>query len=166
MLATFRQSFRDWLGYSVNFGYTRTSVHSTFQPGQAPGVSLTNFDALNNVFEVSGSYIAQKHFTQKMTGFGELGAGALIYQPGQVRTATTPPGTTIVAPVTPRPMGIFGAGLEYHFDPQWSIRAEYRGQVYKFPDYGLGLQKSVTVTNEPTISLTYTFGRRRHHFRQ
>src|SRR6202453_2800606 len=48
-LATFRQSFHPWLGYEVNYSYTRfTDPYSTLP-----------FGVQNNVHEVSGAYLLQ-----------------------------------------------------------------------------------------------------------
>ena len=42
------------------------------------------------------------------------------------------------------------------------MRAEYRGLVYKLPDYGFSnVRKFVTETSQPTVSLTYTLGAKR-----
>jgi hypothetical protein len=65
------------------------------------------------------------------------------------------------APVCFRPEGVFGLGVDYSLSNSLALRAEYRGQLYKSPDYGLGFQRTITFTNEPTVSLTYTFGRRK-----
>jgi len=48
-LATVRQSFHPWLGYEVNYSYTRfTERYSTIP-----------FGVQNNVHEVSGAYLLQ-----------------------------------------------------------------------------------------------------------
>ena len=48
-LATFRQSFHPWLGYEVNYSYTRfTERYSTIP-----------FGVQNNVNEVTGAYLVQ-----------------------------------------------------------------------------------------------------------
>src|ERR1700684_538835 len=72
-LATFRQSFHPWLGYEVNYSYTRfTEKYSTIP-----------FGVQNNVHEVTVAYLLQGP-TLPILGlqpFGAVGTGALIFLP-------------------------------------------------------------------------------------
>ena len=76
VLATVRQSFHPWLGYEVNYSYTRfTERYSTIP-----------FGVQNNVHEVSGAYLLQGP-TLPILGlqpFGAVGVGALIFLPTTV----------------------------------------------------------------------------------
>ena len=58
-------------------------------------------------------------------------------------------------------MGVGGIGFDYSLTPHLGLRAEYRGQLYKYADYGNALPRNVTVTSAPTFSLTYNFGGRK-----
>ena len=75
-LATVRQSFHPWLGYEVNYSYTRfTERYSTIP-----------FGVQNNLHEVSGAYLVQGP-TLPILGlqpFGAVGVGALIFLPTTV----------------------------------------------------------------------------------
>jgi hypothetical protein len=167
IVTTFRQSFRPWLGYSVNVGYTRAAVHYTNDAGVESEGTRGNFYVPNNVWELSLSHVAQVHLTHRLTGFTDEGAGFLAFQPakrGSTATIPYPGGCCAVVGTNFRPLIVFGAGVDYHFDPQWSLRAEYRGLLYKFADYGQNLPKLITITSEPTVSLTYTFGK--HTYKQ
>ena len=163
IVTTFRQSFRPWLGYSINVGYTRAAVHFTNDAGSELVGTRGNFYVPNNVWELSLSHVAQMHITHKLTGFTDEGAGFMAFQPAQRGSTTTIPnaggGCCAVVGTSFRPLIVFGTGVDYHFDPQWSLRAEYRGLLYKYPDYGQDLPKLITITSEPTVSLTYTFGK-------
>jgi len=167
IVTTFRQSFRPWLGYSVNVGYTRAAVHFTNDAGTEIVGTRGNFYVPNNVWELSLSHVAQMHLTHKLTGFTDEGAGFMAFQPakrGSTYAIPYPGGCCATVGTNFRPLIVFGAGVDYHFDPQWSLRAEYRGLLYKYPDYGQGLPKLITITSEPTVSLTYTFGK--HTYKQ
>jgi opacity protein-like surface antigen len=165
-LITFRQSFRSWLGYSVNMGYTRASEHNTNDAGQSIVGTRSNFYIPNNVYELSLSHVAQIHLNHKLTGFTEEGAGMMVFQPAQRGSTVTIPtaggGCCAFVGTSFRPLIVFGAGADYHFTPQWALRGEYRGLLYKFPDYGADLPKLITISSEPTVSLTYTFGRKKY----
>ena len=158
VLGTFRQSFRPWLGYVVNFGYTRASVHDT----NAYGGSTSDYYIANDVYETSIAYLMERHFTRKLSGFFDIGGGAMTFLPVH-RGATAidyAPGRerAYVPGVNFRPAGVGGFGVDYQFNSAWGLRAEYRGQIYKYPDYGTDQFKYVTLSNEPTVSLTYRFG--------
>lgn|GEM_PF-2563784 len=167
IVTTFRQSFRPWLGYSVNVGYTRAALHDTNDAGSELVGTYTNFYVPNNVWELSLSHVAQMHLTHRLTAFTDEGAGFLAFQPAKRgSTYTIPSGINCCTVVGTnfRPLIVFGTGVDYHFDPQWALRAEYRGLLYKFADYGQNLPKLITITSEPTVSLTYTFGK--HTYKQ
>lgn len=162
VLGTVRQSFRSWLGYSVNLGYTRTTQHNIINPLYISGYSttLTRFDIPANLYEVSAAYHAQKHLNPKLTGFVDLGAGALTFLPVHrgPDAANYVPNKypSLIPPVTFRPLGVGAVGADYHFTPKLALRAEYRGLLYKYPDYGIGLPRPLTLSSQPTLSLTYT----------
>jgi len=166
IVTTFRQSFRPWLGYSVNVGYTRASEHNTNDAGSTSAGTSANFYVPNNVWELSLSHVAQLHLTHRLTAFTDEGAGFMAFQPAKRGSTTTIPtgGCCTVVGTNFRPLIVFGTGVDYHFNPQWALRAEYRGLLYKYPDYGAGLPKLTTITSEPTVSLTYTFGKRTYKF--
>lgn len=154
LLATFRQNFRPWLGYSINFGYTRATEHQTTGAYVGPtGAGNRNIPA--NMFEFSFAYVAEKHITPRLTGFADLGGGMIDFE-------STNAGF-LFDKTSYRPEGLAGIGFDYHLTRHLGIRAEYRGQLYKFADYGSGEgSRPLTVTSEPTISLTYNFGKSKH----
>lgn len=144
VLGTWRQSFWPWLGYSFNFGYTRTAEHVPF--------GSSSLRLPSNVYEWSFSYLAENHITTKLTGFLDAGAGWLHFRD--------------IAPMGPvdsaessRPLGTAGIGVDYSYSRHWALRAEYRGLIYKYADYG-SFPKAVTLSSEPTVSVVYSFGRR------
>ena len=164
VLATFRQSFLPWLGYSVNVGYTRASEHNTNNAGSELPGTYSNFYVPNNVWELSFTHVAQIHLNHKLTAFTEEGAGFLAFQPAKRGSTYTIPsglsgGCCVAVGTDFRPLIVFAVGADYHFNAQWALRGEYRGLLYKFPDYGQAIPRLITLGSEPTVSLTYTFGR-------
>lgn len=159
VLGTVRQSFKPLLGYSVNMGYTRASEHVTDNAGFNSSGTYSNFAIPANMYELSLSYLAQKHLNSKLTGFADIGAGMLAFLPVHrgADAINYVPFRSLVPPVSFRPLGVGGVGIDYRLNPHFSLRAEYRGQLYKYADYGVGLHNYITVTSEPTISLVYNF---------
>ncbi len=151
VLGTFRQQFRPWLGYSVNMGYTRVDERYLL-----PSYPAYNSDlhVPSNLYELSFSYVATERLTPRLTGFADLGAGFLTALP--THRSVTPSGE-LPRSANFRPESVTGFGLDFQLANNLDFRAEYRGLLYKNPDFG-GLQKSTTWTSEPTLSLVYRFG--------
>ncbi|MES2393930.1 MAG: hypothetical protein V4555_19995 [Acidobacteriota bacterium] len=144
VLGTVRQSFTPWLGYSLNLGYARTT--STYTLGNAQPGTPFNFSIHSNVYEASLAWLGQKQLSPRLTGFVTAGAGFLAYLPAQ-------PGYF----VDYRPEAVGSIGVNYHLTPALALRAEYRGQFYKFADFGFEPARRMTLSSQPTLSLVYTF---------
>lgn len=164
VLATFRQSFRPWLGYSVNFGYTRANYRYTAAaPAPFPGTTVATYIP-NHVYETSVSYIAQKHLTNRLTVFGEAGAGAIAFASINRDIRSSPPNFYLTYRNNNfRPEGITGFGFDYRMGHGLGLRAEYRGLFVKYPDYASGSIRPTTISSQPAVSLTYTFGTHKKH---
>lgn len=156
VLATFRQTFKPWLGYSVNVGYSQPTYRYTVAPvaGTRGYVSGNVFDT--HAYEVSLSYIAHTHITPRLSLFGEAGAGTVGF--AVINNGILPRRSNAF-----RPTGIAGAGVDYRLPYGFGLRAQYRGLFLTFPfpndDNSI---RPVTLLSQPSLSLTYTFGSRRH----
>lgn len=160
---SFQQSFKPWLGYSVNFGYTR----ATYRYAAAPAVfgnAVARSYIPSNVYETSVSYVARKHLSAHLAFFGEAGGGAIAFA-AITRSVSSRAGDvlTVQRSNTFRPTGIAGFGVDYRLEHGLSLRAAYRGLVFSFPDYASGRPGSPTLTSEPMMGLTYTFRKGGQH---
>lgn len=155
VLGTFRQQFRPWLGYSVKVGYTRVDERYNL-PLSAQSLPR-DLHFRSSFYEFSFSYVAAKHLTPHLSLFGDLGAGMIMVVPRSYSFIGDNQPFSNYA-INYRPQGVTGFGLDYRLSDHFDFRAEYRGLLYKNPDFG-GLQKSTTWTSEPTLSLVYRFGR-------
>ena len=155
VFATFQQRFKPWLGYSVNLGYTRSTYrYSIAAPAGFTGVT-SRTSIPSHMYEISVSYIAQKHLTNRFTMFGEAGAGTMAFA-ARNRVGSIPARGSNAF----RPEGIAGFGIDYSLTHGLGLRAEYRGLFLKYPYPGDDLDtKMKTLISEPTLSLTYTFGK-------
>lgn len=163
VFATFQQSFKPWLGYSANFGYTRTTYRYTAAPALFGSVIGSTYIP-NNVYETSVSYVARQHLTNRLTAFGEAGGGAISFA-AITRSVHSTGGTqfSVERSNTFRPVGIAGFGMDYQLMHGFGLRAEYRGLFSSYPDYASGQPGLTTLNSEPTMSITYAFGQ---HSRQ
>jgi len=163
VLGTFRQQFRPWLGYSVNMGYTRVTERFT-QYSNFPN-TFNDYDVKvnTNMYELSLSYTASKQLTPRMSGFAEAGAGALAFLPAIPRSVLPSPYSSFqnqfyFANVAFAPETVGGLGVHWHLANSFGFRAEYRGLIYTNTVFQHTVHKAMTLSSEPTVSLTYSFG--------
>ena len=159
LLGSVRQSIRPWLGYSANFGYTRTTEENA---GSAGLNGTTPFRIPTNVYEASLAYLVQKHISPRVTGFANLGAGFVGFLPvhrGATAANFVPGNNAFLVPsYLSHPLGVAGAGFDVRLSRSLALRAEYRGLLYKFPDNHGTVGRAVTETSQPAVSVVYRFG--------
>jgi opacity protein-like surface antigen len=144
VLATVRQSFHPWLGYEVNYGYTRFSERYSTIP----------FGVQNNVHEVSGAYLLQGP-TLPILGlqpFGAVGVGGLIFLPTTVGGQKYNQQWRV-------PL-LYELGVNYPIiTSHLGLRLQYRGLVYKTPDFNSALitTNARRQTSEPSVGAYLRF---------
>ncbi len=144
VLATARQSFHPWLGYEINYSYTRFSERYSTIP----------FGVQNNVHEVTGAYLVQgpKLPLLGLQPFGAVGFGALIFLP------TTVGGQKYNQQA--RVPLLYEIGVNYPIlTSHLGLRLQYRGLNYKTPDFNATLLTTGArrTTSEPSAGLYVRF---------
>ncbi len=169
VLGTFHQSFKPWLGYSVNLGYSRFAENYSqgmefipnpkYVPTLYPTSSYARGSIGTNMYELTGAYLVRGPKVKRLDTFAQLGGGVLSFLPTQDPSPYS---------VQFRPTMVFGAGVNYKLSKHWALRAEYRGLFLKSPNFNgetaagsVPTSKLLTVTNEPTLSIVYRFGGKR-----
>ncbi len=158
VFATFRQSFKPWLGFSVNLGYTHPTYRYTVS---APAAS-----AGENIKCVSdGAYVRGQRFLHRAKSIS-LNNSPYLVKPaaGTIAFAAKNNGGYLPNRSNAfRPEGIAGFGVDYRLTHGLGLRAQYRGLFirYPYPDDDLS-PRLKTIISEPTLSLTYTFGQHGH----
>lgn len=169
VLGTFHQSFRPWLGYNVNLGYSRFSENYSQGSAYVPlkdsplpaRYSFLRGSIGTNLYELTIAYVFEGPRTRRFNTFGQFGGGGLFFLP----TLNPSPANKQI-----RPAMVFGVGMNYRISKHFDVRAEYRGLFYKNPDFaysigGIPITKMFTVTSTPAVSLVYRFGGGRKDFR-
>ncbi len=137
-LATVRQSFHPWLGYEVNYSYTRFTERFSTIP----------FGVQNNVHEVSVAYLVQGP-TIPILGlqpFATVGAGALIFLPTTVGGQKYNKQTRV--PV------LYEVGVNHPvFTNHLGLRFQYRGLLYNTPDFNASSLTTNTRRQTSELSL-------------
>src|ERR1700677_3582623 len=143
-LATVRRSFHPWVGYEVNYSYTRFSERYSTVP----------FGAQNNMHEVTGAYLLQRPTIpiRGLQPFGAIGFGALIFLPTTV-------GGQRYNQQTRTPI-LYEFGVNYPIlTSHIGLRLQYRGLNYKTPDYNATLVTTGArrTTSEPSVGAYFRF---------
>jgi hypothetical protein len=146
ILATGRQSLHVWLGWELNYGYTRYAERF-----QAPTYGIQVQD---NMHEVTGAYLVQGP-TLPILGlqpFGAVGVGALIFLPTTVGGQRYNQQTRV--PI------LYEVGVNYPvLTSHFGFRLQYRGLSYKTPDYNA--EQTTTgarrQTSEPSVGAYFRF---------
>jgi hypothetical protein len=117
-LATVRQTFKPWLGYEVNYSYTRFSERYSNFP----------FYVQDNVHEATGAYLVHGPKLFGFEPFATLGGGWMIYLP------TTTGGQHFNQQFQ---LGLlYEAGVNYPLvTNHFGARVQYRGLVHKTPNF-------------------------------
>jgi hypothetical protein len=163
VLGTFHQTFKPWLGYSVNLGYTRLyekySEGSVYIPnvtaplGDHQTENFVQGSIGTDMYEFSATYSIKGPQNRRFSTFAQLGGGTLAFLPTQDPSPYA---------VQFRATMVFSAGINFKLSDYLGLRSEYRGLFYKNPDFKNNgpapTTKLFTVTNEPIVSLVYTLG--------
>jgi len=143
-LVGYSYQFNSWFEAQGNYGYSRNTQN------YSAGVP-TSLQA--DFHEVTGTLVAHLPFARK--GFEPYalgGAGALIFDPTD---------KFVVAGSNRQSRGavVYGGGANFRITRTVGVRAEYRGLIYKVPDFGvsaLNLDK-FTHLAQPSAGLYFRF---------
>ena len=117
-LATLRQSFKPWLGYEVNYSYTRFSERYSSFP----------FYVQDNLHEATGAYLFQGPKLLGFEPFATAGGGWTIYLP------TTTGGQHLNQQF--QLAFLYELGVNYPLvTNHFGLRLQYRGLVGKTPSF-------------------------------
>lgn len=125
VLASFRQSYKPWLGYQVDYAYHLSS--DRYNIGHAPAA-----DVQHDTHEATLSYLYKTRRIWDVEPFAYAGGGAVIFVP-----------SNLPLPTQARAAGVYGAGVDYipnqlrKMDSrvQAGIRLQYRGLTYRAPNF-------------------------------
>jgi opacity protein-like surface antigen len=140
-LIGYRYNINRWLAAEGDFDY--------FRPAQKYQNSHGTFGYVEtNTYAFTGAAVIKIPTSFVLKPFALVGAGALVFDPRdnplnrQARAAF-----------------VYGGGADYKLMKHLALRAEYRGFVYKAPDFdihGLNIDKT-THSAVPSAGLVFTF---------
>ncbi|HET8668810.1 MAG TPA: outer membrane beta-barrel protein [Terriglobales bacterium] len=143
-LATYRFNLNRHSGIDLNYGYTRNT--------QNYNVSDTSGSLQAGVHETTAAYVFKIPFG-KVTPFLMAGSGALIFNP------TANVNNISGADTQARAAFLYGGGFDYNVVKNVGLRVQYRGLLYKAPDFGLPDLSTDSITHraEPTVGIVFHF---------
>jgi opacity protein-like surface antigen len=135
------------LGADLSYGYNRNT--------QLNFTSAGAFRVQSNVHQATAALVA--HAPNRVFGFRPFalaGAGALTFSP-----INNFGGIAIGADTQAKAAFVYGGGGDYDINDHFALRLEYRGLVYKRPDFGLTPLNSdaITHTAQPSAGFVVRF---------
>jgi outer membrane immunogenic protein len=145
-LIGYRYNFNRWLAAEANYGYDRNT--QIYFGGTGARVE-------SNIHQMTGSAVVKLPSFARLQPYALAGGGALVFDPTGNASGNNFAGDTTET----RGAFVYGAGADYAFTRHISLRAEYRGYVYKAPDFNLaGLNTdSWTQIAQPSAGIVFRF---------
>jgi len=144
-LIGYRYNFNRWLAAEANYGYDRnTQVYFGSTPARVQ----------SDIHQITGAAVVKLPGFARIQPYALAGGGALVFNPtGNVGNSFAG------ASEQTRGAFLYGVGADYVLAKHWSLRAEYRGLVYKAPSFNLaGLDTdSWTHSAQPSAGIVFRF---------
>ena len=144
-LVGYRYNFNRWLAAEANYGYDR---NTQFYFGG------TSARVQSDIHQITGSAVVKLPSFARLQPYALAGVGALVFDP-----TGNSGGSFAGATLQTKAAFIYGVGAQYAFTRHISLRAEYRGYLYKAPDFGVaGLNTdSWTQIAQPSAGIVFRF---------
>ena len=143
----YRYNINRWFSAEANYGFDR----NTQRYFSGAGENRVQADVHGVTADVA---VKLPLHISKFSPYALAGGGGLIFHP-------TGNGGGFVPGADTQAKGAFlyGAGADYVLTNHFSLRAEYRGFIYKDPDFGLQSLKTDTWTHtaQPSAGIVYRF---------
>jgi outer membrane immunogenic protein len=145
LLIGYRYNITRWLAAEANYGYDRNTQSYI-------GSASARVQA--NIHQITGSAVVKLPSFARIQPFALVGSGGLIFDP-----TNNAGGTFAGATSQAKGAFVYGGGADYAFTKHLSLRAEYRGFVYKAPNFNLASlnTNAWTHTAQPSAGIVYRF---------
>jgi opacity protein-like surface antigen len=145
-LVGYRYNINRWLAAEGDYGFSRnTQLY-------ASGVGSARVQS--NVHEITGAAVVKLPQLLRFQPFVLAGGGALVFDP------TNNDGAALFGASTEtRGTFLYGGGADYSLTKHVALRGEYRGFVYKVPDFKVAGLNSDTWTHvaQPSAGIVFRF---------
>lgn len=144
LLTGYRFYFNRYLGADGSYGYARNTLHNFTSEGA--------FNVQSGIHQFAGAVVVR--YPHKISPYGLAGAGGLIFNP-----TGKPGGFVPGADRQTKAAFVYGGGANFNITQAFGVRAEYRGFVYKQPDFKLLALDSDKFTHaaQPSVGIFFRF---------
>ena len=146
-LVGFRYRFNPWVAVEGNYGYARNTQNFL------TGTGLSGIQA--NTHEATGAFVLTPPVSvPRLRPYVLAGTGALVFDPTENRGGFVPG-----AQQQAKAAFVYGGGVDYDFSRHVALKLEYRGLVFKSPDFEIKSLDLDTVTHvaQPSAGVTIRF---------
>ena len=145
-LVGYRYHINRWLAAEANYGYDR-DTQKYFSTG---GLSRVQSDVDT---ATAAAVISLPFRISRLNPYVLGGGGSLVFHP------TGNAGFVSGADTQAKGAFLYGGGVDYTLTRHWSVRAEYRGYIYKDADFGVRALNtdSWTHTAQPSAGVVFRF---------
>ena len=144
-LLGYRYNINRWLAAEANYGYDRnTQFYFAGTPARIQ----------SDVHQITGSAAVKLPSLARLHPYALAGAGALVFDP------TGNLGSSFAGATSETKAAfVYGVGAQYTLTRHFSLRAEYRGLVYKAPSFNVGTldTDSWTQIAQPSAGIVFRF---------
>jgi opacity protein-like surface antigen len=145
-LVGYRYNLNRWFAAEANYGFVRNTQQYSVPLGFAGIQTNVNQYTGGIVFKVPSPV------RFKVNPYLLAGGGALVFSPTDNNQITG-------ADTQAKGAFVYGGGADFPLSRHFSLRGEYRGLVYKSPDFGLTALNTdaVTHTAQPSAGIVFRF---------
>jgi len=146
VLGTYRYHFGPNVSAEFAYGFARNT--------QKYSLNSADFRIQSQVHQVTLAMVVNVAHPKKFTPYFLVGGGVVVFVPSgnQLNNISG-------AQTQGKGAFLYGGGINYPLQNNFSLRLEYRGLLYGPPNFGFGglSANSVTHSAEPSIGLSYRF---------
>lgn len=137
----YRYNLNRWFAFEGDFDYFRNA--QKYQGGGSQSLIKTN------VYSGTGALVVKFPVSTYVKPYALVGGGGIVFDPHDTSSVDS----------QARGLFVYGGGIDVPLIKHLALRGEYRGFVYKIPDFGqsgLNLNK-FTHTAVPSAGVVYSF---------
>jgi opacity protein-like surface antigen len=152
LLLGYRYHVNPWFAVEGNYGYTR-DTQKYFDP------VFGETDVQANVHQLTGEAVITAPSKNRVRPYGLAGIGGLFFRPtNSLNNSFVGVGNNTGNNQT-KAAFVYGGGVDFDIRHSLAFRAEYRGYLYKIPDFQLPGLASDNFTHlaQPSVGLVWRF---------
>ncbi len=141
LLIGYRYNITRWLAAEANYGYDRNTQSY---------IGSTSGRVQSNIHQITSEAVVKLPGFAKIQPYALAGGGGLLFDPTGAGAGAT---------WQARGAFLYGGGADYAFTRHLSLRAEYRGFMYKSPSFNLASLKTDAWSHiaQPSAGIVYRF---------